>query len=232
MKKESNDFIDLLAARTRPQTTFVDPFNPNHWFQGAYRTIQRRVTKGIFTQADKMACQNQIFDALPKLTANNYDASVKELIENLTKNFPITIGQSQKLVNIILKYYACLYYSGRDAAWALRNTWVVDIHPVQHVPIDSIVLFGLCRSDPAACATFVTASARFAFIKTAKRFGWNYIASIYDSPSPTGAGTSVPWSGIANYGVYFHLQTIIRNLAAKQGISPLLYEMRYLWAPA
>ena len=83
MKKESNDFIDLLAARAHPQTTYVCPFNPEHWFQGAYRTIQREVAKGTFPAADKMACQNQIFDALPKLTAKNYDASVKELIEYL-----------------------------------------------------------------------------------------------------------------------------------------------------
>lgn len=232
MKQESIDFITLLAARAHPQTTNIYPFDHEHWFQGAYRTIQRNVPKGIFATDAKHRCRDQIFAALPLLTAANFDASMKELVESLSREFPITIGQSQKLVNIVLKYYACLFFSERAPTWARENSWVGAIHPLQHVPIDSIVMFGLCRNTPAECAGFVTASSRFAFNTVTKCFGWSHAASIFVPDSPDGLGPSVPWSGIADYAVYFRLQTIVRTLADEKRISPLLYEMRFLWAPA
>jgi len=232
MQTESTDFINLLAARAHPQTTNIHPFNQQHWFDGAYRTIQRNVPKGTITPQQKQNCQNQVFATLSTLQPDTYDQQIETLIKSIATNFPLTIGQSQKLINILLKYHACCFYSQLNQAWNLQNQWIANTHFHQHVPVDSIVLFGLCRNSPASSAEFLTVSSRFCYSKPVQRFVWNYTASIYVPDSPSGAGFSVPWSGIADYGVYFRIQTMIRSLATQKQISPLLYEMRYLWAPA
>jgi hypothetical protein len=231
MQQESIDFINLLATRARSQKRIINPFNAQHWFQGAYRTIQRRVPVGKFQPAQKKNCQNLIFASLPQLTPVAFDTDIKKLIADVAAKFPLSIGQSQKLVNILLKYHACLFYSQFDLNWNAKNLWVKDIHAQQHVPIDTVVLFELCRNDPASCSQFVTARSYFSYDKVATRFMWHYTAKIYVPASPTGTGTSVPWSKINDYADYFRLQTMIRTLAKAKRVSPLLYEMQFLWAP-
>lgn len=230
MKPESLDFIAKLATRKQPQTVNLNPFDETQWFAGAYRTLQRGVPAGNFSEVEKLACSKRIFGQLPLLVPATFDVGMQALITEVATTYPVTMGQAQKLVNILLKYHACLYYSQLDRRWNAANPWVPAIHDRQHVPIDSIVLLGLCRHDPKGCAQFVTASSRYAYSKTLKHFEWAYNAYVYDPLSQDGTGPKTPWSGITSYAVYFHLQTLIRHLAAAKGVSPLLYEMRFLWA--
>ena len=229
MQQASINFINLLAARAHPQTTHVNPFNTDHWFDGAFRTIQRRIPKGTFSDAQKQDCANLLFTRLPQLQPATFDGDIQKLICELAVKFPLSIGQSQKLVNILLKYYACLYFSQLAPAWNQANSWIPLIHNQQHVPIDSIVLFGLCRLAPVSCNGFLTVSARYAHSKNTDSFVWNTTATIFVPDSLNGKGVSVPWSGLTQYDVYLRLQTIIRGLADTKQISPILYEMRHLW---
>jgi hypothetical protein len=230
MRNESLAFINLLAAREYPQTVALNPFDQAHWFAGAYRTIQRGVPEGTFAEAAKIGCSNLIFGRLPFLAPVTFDVGMETLIAEVAATYPLTIGQAQKLVNILLKYHACLFFSQLDPGWNLAHPWVAAIHERQHVPIDSIVLVGLCRLDPEGCAQFVTASSRFAYSRASMRFVWTHCAYIYDPPSEDGKGPKAPWSGLAGYAAYFRLQALIRELAAAKGVSPLLFEMRFLWA--
>lgn len=232
MLEASRRFIDLLAGRPPQKRVNLIPFDRDVWFRAAYSTISRGVPQGQFQTAAKRACCDLIFNRIPQLRPAHLDADMQVLIILLAEMFPLSIGQAQKLVNIVLKYYACVYYSGRDPAWSAANQWVAALTHRQHVPIDSIVLYNLCRNAPAACNGFVWTRASFAYSQQAESFIWSTSAYIYE---PDYDGNDTPrfaWSKIRTYAPYFRLQTIIRALAAEKNATPVLYEMQYLWTQA
>lgn len=132
MKDESIKFMALLAARRHPQQVYLRCFDTGKWFTGAYRTIQRQAPK--MSSSDKQNCRDLIFNNLRQLQSETFDTDIERLIETVSGTFHLTIGQSQKLINILLKYHACLFYSQTDQEWNEANEWIQDIHSKQHVP--------------------------------------------------------------------------------------------------
>jgi hypothetical protein len=239
MQQKSEEFIEELANRTHP--ILIRSFDKDHWFRGAYSTVQRTFRKKPLTTDrkeplapdQKTMCSNILFDrdrglaSLGREVANDpasFDRYIQELIENIAAVFNITNGHAQKLVNILLKYYACLYHSAPQAAWAVGNNWIGNILKCQHVPIDSIVLYWLEKERaPEDCQGFVR-SRRFLNKRTNR---YDYSAEISHEEPPAW----LPWSKIRDYKEYSKVQGIIRKLANAKGIPPLLYEMCYLWKP-
>lgn len=209
----------------------LGPYDQNEWFRGAYSTIQRTL-KGRYQKLDAMqkgAIAGHLFRRFPLLKARCYERRVRRMIKAMTQRYPISKGHAQKLVNILLKYHTCYYYSCVDRAWNASNRWVSEICRIQHVPIDTVMLFTLCQKAPDDCHGWVTASARFSFNRQKRRFCWSTTANLFWPSSSDGRGAKRAWSDLQEYKAYRKIQKIVRKLSKNASIPPILYEMRYLW---
>lgn len=225
MEIASLSFIALLGGRRRP--ILLNTFDEEHWFRSAYGTFSRTLLNAL-AEGEKNQLRRRIFAAFRgfnDVQLDRFDARIEDLILTTANDFTLTIGQSQKLINILLKYHACLYYSHLTVRWNEDHGWIGRLSGKFHVPIDSIVLFRLCEVAPDECAGLVRATAVF-------REGepqWTFNGKVCHTRANGNRGAWFPWSKIEDYQAYFKLQNIIRGLADIQEISPLLYEMRYLW---
>ena len=208
MKTESTKFITKLSARRWPQHLDLTLYNQDEWFRGSYNTVQRRIPAGTITPKSKNQIKIFLFSEFPKLKESSFDQQMEEMVCSLSSKHPLTIGQSQKIINILLKYHACRYYAGTDSAWNSANVWIADINHVQHVPVDSIVLKAIYKINPKNGTATIDGRVE---------------KKIEDKDVKT------PWSKISDYETYFKIQKIVRALARSKNISPIEFEMKYLW---
>jgi hypothetical protein len=227
MKKQSRKFISLLSARKQPIR--LNPFNDANWLNGAYRTFSRTLVCPLAQGEKNQLCKRFFseFRRFSSLKVSSFDAKIKDVILKTAYDFSLTIGQAQKLVNILLKYHLCLYYSNLNPVWKKKEPWIGKLSPKLHVPIDSMVLYRLCQVAPRQCRGLVTA-ARYSSFKNGKR-RWHYYAKVFHPRSSSAVKAKFAWSKIKDYEPYFKLQMLIRSLARKKKIAPMLYEMSYLW---
>ena len=97
-------------------------FDKDHWFGGVWKTIvQSYMTKGGMKDLinNKEKIQNDLFSMIDDFPIDKskvdewYESSIKYLKNKYEK---LTIGTSQKLINMMIKYILTSYYSG-DLYW-------------------------------------------------------------------------------------------------------------------
>ena len=123
------------------------PFDRNAWFQCAYFSIQRTLPQGI-RQIALDQLQNDLFEAVYALkqqppAADAFEPWIARTIQTQSDTYRLSIGQSQRLINTLLKYYYCYYHAEIDRTWNEAHQFIAQHSPFFHIPIDSHVLIGL-----------------------------------------------------------------------------------------
>lgn len=211
LKQLSLNFIKLLASRKDPSKIRLHPYNSHDWFRGAYSTVRRTKPGGI-PLSIRCSLMNFLFSQLPRLKPSNLDAILKKIIQKTSKSSGLSIGQSQKLCNMLIKYHIAYYFSDLDKNWNHQNAWVKGVAPRAHVPIDKEVLKNACLLYPKIFTGRITK-------------GYPRISLTKDSK------ISYAWSKVPIYNPIEVLQGHFRQLAKSKGISPIELEMRELWRP-
>jgi hypothetical protein len=134
--------ISVAKGRVR-----LVPFERAAWFQCAYASIQRTILGGL--SRDIYAQLSDItFDAVYALrdrveSAENHDVWVIETMRCQCDTAHLSVGQAQKLINLLLAYYFCYYHTAGDPAWNEEHRFIAQHGPFFHVPIDNYLLIVL-----------------------------------------------------------------------------------------
>jgi hypothetical protein len=134
--------IALFKGRVR-----LIPFEPQAWFRCVYFSIQRTVTGGL-PQDSYEQLRHALFDAIYALpeqpqTAEAFEEWIASTIQKHAEQYGISIGQAQKLINLLLKYYYCYYHADIDPSWNAQHQFIVQYSPFFHIPLDNYVLVSL-----------------------------------------------------------------------------------------
>ena len=212
-------FEDFAIRLKRSNKIKLLPFSEDEWFRGAYSTIQRTLHHGFAPLSDNdwKNCRNHLFLEIPKLSGENFDDALKKLIILTAQKFKISIGHSQKLISILTKYAVTYYHCSNGQ---LPDNWkaLIDDHLEElPVPLDAIVLFYLKYHYNHE---FPDVSARLYLNKNKEH---SYSAKIFLND------LSQTWSRLSDFETYWSFQMRIRKLAQIEEISPLEFEMKYLW---
>ncbi|MEJ8555040.1 hypothetical protein [Tepidibacter sp. Z1-5] len=110
-----NKQIKELTIKFADEVNPLEPFNEKNWFRDAYQTMQR-TKKGGTSKEQKEEIRNLVFTEIKKMknieaTQECFDKWFYDVVNNISKIGQLTFGQSQKIVNILLKYFYCYYHS-------------------------------------------------------------------------------------------------------------------------
>ena len=219
MNQIGKQFINLLAARKGSARVMLYPYNQKEWFRGAYKTLQQ-TKKGGLGPTGPALVMPLIFNSLSKIRPATYDLDIKSLIQKVS-NHGFTLGQSQKLCNMLIKYHLVYFFSKSDLVWNRKNPWVGKLAPRAHVPIDRFVLIRGAQLYPSYFKYLLKISMRF-------YKAWTLNIHIV---WPRGSRSSHAWSKLNSYGPIDNLQQIFRTIAKTKGFLPIELEMRELWQP-
>jgi len=132
----------------------------------------------------------------------------------------MTLGQAQKLVNLLSKYCFAYYFSEIDRGWMAENAWVREFARDFDIPIDQVVLRNIRRS-----------------YKQNDVAGGIYFTDSSKKDAPAGLNcrhvtshAKVSWNRLTCFGCYAEIQEFVRWASQGQGcIFPIEFEMQYLW---
>ena len=207
----SEKFVKTL--NDPPYYRNLKTFDKEHWFEGVWRTINqsyRRIPGGmgdLKNDDNKKKLKNDIFSLIEGFPNDNlmvdewYQKSIKSLKNKYEK---LTIGTSQKLINMMIKYILTSYYSGGHTDEQLSINLRKNINLI-HIPIDEYVIRNYGKE-----------------FKDSKDFIQNNKLGFGNNKSP--------WSYLELYSDYEKFQIKIRE---KRKVlfynSPLELEMDILW---
>lgn len=208
MEHLSKDFVKKLINRRRK----VDLTNIDYeaWFDGSWGTINESLrNKGGYgyLRDRKENIRAKVFQQLKSLPSKTENMSdwYKQTIFLIHDDELMTIGRSQKIINILVKYYIANYYfcGKTDKIGSnIKNR----LHEL-HIPIDRIVLKSLREKYPGFKSL---------------------INSAVQLKGQDGASWS--WSNLTDYDTYTNFQNAVLNKSKSLGYSsPLEFEMNELW---
>ncbi len=195
----------------------IHTFDRDKWFVRAYSTMQR-TKKGSISPDQKRNIKELLFEeisnTLTSVTSQEeFDEWILKITDKIGDFGDLTFGQSQKIVNILLKYYYCYFYSKQDAAF---NKTVESLQPVFnffHAPVDNVMMVALKRDYNSDKLNFVKKVANSA------RFVEN--------------GNLLAWSRLPSEDPYRRLQEIVQELSAAHNFeNKMHFEMANLWKAA
>lgn len=145
LKNLSSRFIQQVK-----QKVDLTRFDKDEWFKGAFSTIQRTIRGGL-SDIEKKKLRNLLFSSIENLkgfkskTPNeeDYNKWFDNLILCIKKEIGLSLGQAQKIINILMKYHFCYYSSDCDKKWKEKYSWLYLFFDFFHVPVDNLVLFNL-----------------------------------------------------------------------------------------
>jgi hypothetical protein len=167
------------------------------------------------TPAALAAVTRQVWKMLSRVKPEDFDCAFFKLAFAIRQaHLPfMTFGRAQKFINMLCKYTYCYYWSAVDPAWNAANTWVRDLSPCFHIPVDAIVLHNLRKENRNWFVKLITTPIIQQGQKYARfRHG----------------DTDVGWSELDRTYPYIALQQyVIDNLNGAN--TPMHREMRDLW---
>jgi len=154
MQELSNDFLNRISApgrKSRRVRIFdgAPGLTNENWFKGAYRTTLGR-EKGSIQKVNRMALEavRNRCAAYDLSLLNGADAfdnwisteieEIGTLVQNHSPGTEWTVGRSQKIINILLKYCCAAFHSGRPEFEQFRaeNPHFERLTPLLHAPVD------------------------------------------------------------------------------------------------
>lgn len=135
IKELALKFIQQVSSKIN-----LNNYDKDEWFKGAFFTIQRTI-KGGLSNEHRSSLKIILFNSIEKLkeitpTEENYNKWFNDIIPSI--NF-LSYGQAQKIINILMKYHYCHYYSKADNE--LRGLY--QFFDFFHAPLDNILLYNL-----------------------------------------------------------------------------------------
>lgn len=209
ISKLAHDFLRQIQTRNKIRLL---PFDPSRWFRGAYSTIQRTLRDSYqpLDEAQKQDLSRRLFTELLR----NREISSEEfssLIVGAAAEHQLSVGHMQKIVGMLCKYsFVGAKVSAGDIPEEI-NGFVKKNEKHLPVPIDNYVLRELATEF----------SDRFLDIS---RTGATFRVAEDNGP--------VAWSRMQNIETWGRMQNRISELALEHGLSPMAFEMRYLWVVA
>ena len=195
------------------QQVNIHYFDFQHWFNKAYNTMSRTNHGGLNENVKQIICGYLLNELNQMDEFNNqqeFDVWHLNVINEISRLGNLHLGQSQKITNMLLKYYCCWYYSGQDPEFNEDYNHLESCFQYLHAPVDSIVLRGVFDLDEYNLDIIVIINANYA------QFLVNHL--------------QVPWSQLDDYGIYMQLQNFIQGRADELGLfSKLDFEMQHLW---
>jgi hypothetical protein len=215
MSEEALKFVAAIKAK-------VDLRDKSTWYKGAYSTFQRPLgIAGItLTDGEKASLFSNLRDRIAKITPN-YDAWIHSSIVDLSVLAKIPIGCTQKLMNIITKYYYVAEILGL-ASLDRTETLLLQNKNWFHIPIDNVILYSLKT-------------------KYRKHFGDDIKITLHPRRNSKGKlqspqtyirikNTWTPWSAIDDIQWYDDFQQRVKILTRSlEYIRPIDFEMKELW---
>ncbi len=206
----SEKFVKTLDDH--PYHRNLKTFDKDHWFGGVWKTIvQSYMTKGGMKNLinDKGKIQDDLFSMIEDfpIDKSKVDDWYESSIKYLKNNYPgLTIGTSQKLINMLIKYILTSHYSrhtDEKLSFNLRKNL-----ELIHIPIDVEVLKN-CRKKFEEFKKFIHVQNKLGF--------GNNLSS---------------WSNLESYSDYEKFQNKIRVKRKELRYnSSLEFEMKELWLP-
>ena len=198
----------------------VDVFDKTKWLDGAWGTLKRTLVKSpdhkknkkLYTTLRKEFFKNifdETFGSFPN-EIDKIDLWYKKIITKEYKLPYLSIGQKQKMVNILIKYFLTYFHTTKDTDKDFCKRFNKNISHI-HIPIDKVVLESIFKNETyrKKFQNRITTTNR-----TSNQYFWD----------------SKPWSKINDYESYFNFQKTVRNLSKIEGMSPIEFEMKKLWS--
>ncbi|HID27197.1 MAG TPA: hypothetical protein EYP22_05135 [Methanosarcinales archaeon] len=213
IKELSLKFIQQVSSKVK-----LNNYDKDEWFKGAFFTIQRTI-KGGLSNENRSSLKNILFDSIEKLkkitpSEGKYDKWFNNIISSI--NF-LSYGQAQKIINILMKYHYCYYYSKADNEFR----WLYQFFDFFHAPLDNILLYNLKQKfdNENICS---------------KIKAWVYRDN-YNGVFLT-QGIEVRWSRLEKNNAYLYkdVQDFIRGKVkeSEHWKNRLHFEMKELWISA
>lgn len=210
MKELCEEFSEVLFKR-KPSINLYS-FDELNWFNGVLESLKgssRNDDNFDYKKLKKEELSLSVFKILNSFPhdSNKVDNWYKEKIEKLSKDENLTIGRSQKLINLLIKYHIGFYYVKNDSN-ELCERLNRNIN-LLHIPIDSIILKYtnlLFRDEDLKLKEILTS---IHYLKTIEKESC--------------------WSKLNEYDSYEIFQKYIRTKSKQYGVTPIEFEMRFLW---
>lgn len=208
-------FIDGIKGRNGIE---LHPFNLDEWGRGAESTLiqsNQSAQHQRVSNSDRTTLTHLVWNTLAKVGPADFDCAYFGLAFAVRlQHLPyMTFERTQKFINTLCKYAYCYYWSGMDASWNTVNTWVENLSPYFHVPVDAVVLHNLRIENPGWFSKLITTpiiqeERKYARFKAGDRaVGWSNLDRTY------------PYIAVQQY--------VLDNL--RGAITPMHREMRDLW---
>ena len=141
----STEFVKKLYHRKGRWKVNLKKFNKDKWFDGVYNSLGWRVKKSPgdplkYDPKLEEKLKDEIFELIYSFPdeKEKIDLWYKKTIIFISKEYPFNMGRSQKLINLLIKYFITSYYSGH-VIQPISKKLVNHINKI-HIPIDNIVL--------------------------------------------------------------------------------------------
>jgi len=205
----SRDFIAVLTKR-HIKLTIAGSY-PSQWINWCIRGAQ---IKPYRTNAQRLPIAAVLKDYLSICAGGSgYRTAWTSAVSSLVR-LGFTIGQSQKLLNLLSKYCFAYYFSELDRDWINKNSWVRECAGAFDIPIDQIVLKNILKlygTHPIAGGIYAHRGYGFIcrHVHPRRNFAWNRLTCT---------------------DCYTELQDFVRHESHLKGyIFPMEFEMAELW---
>lgn len=189
-------------------------FNEEKWFNSVWNTLNGsfRTTNGTkSSDYNKNDIKKELFSLILSIETDfeNPESWYRKHILKLNDGFKLSIGRSQKILNLMIKYYLGNFYLS-NSPHKIGHILNENIQHL-HIPIDSIILKNinnLYRDKDIRIETILNSTH-------------NLITNNKNSSST--------WSRLEDIESYFNFQNYIQSKTKEFSLNPIEFEMKFLW---
>jgi hypothetical protein len=217
METLAQKFVQQINDRNR-----INLKDKGSWFRGAYSTFKRPLShiRNALSPAEKKQLQSLAQRQLCRFDGN-FDVWIRSFIMEIKENHKFPIGCSQKLINILTKYY---YVSDllNLFTFAPHEHNLLSCKDQFHCPLDNLVLYQLSIQYFSRFNKIIKVVQKPGINKKGKKFG-------PFTKLKTRNGL-VPWSQLDDWELYMDIQRQVREISNAEGYrETLAFEMEKLW---
>ena len=210
MKLLFEEFLKKISYRNKSLDLTI--FNEETWFNSVWNTLNGsfRTTNGTkSSDYIKNDIKKELFSLILSIETDfeNSDSWYRKNILKLNDDFKLSIGRSQKILNLIIKYYLGNFYLSNNPQ-KIGHILNENIQRL-HIPIDSIILKNLNNLY------------RDKDIDIRRILNSTHNLITQKNPSS--------WSKLEDIESYIEFQKYIQSKTKEFSLNPIELEMKYLW---